>query len=257
MPIRESEYFIYDGIRSEDMGIINVNVETGMLSEVFLSEQTINEVTVRGRDTPYFIERKKSPFSLKLTFAFIDNFDEGRLDAVYRWLNNQDYYKPMVFSDDFNKIYYTLYVGEPELLHNSLKQGYVSIEMRNISPYTYSPVYQPEVLDCSVNTPLGVEFVVDNTGGVICKPQIRIQKVGNGEISIVNESDRGKTFRVVNLVNDETIDVDCDKEDIVSDIPLAYHFDDVYGSYTSFVSGYNYLRIYGNCKIQWKYQFST
>ncbi|MFC3749257.1 phage tail domain-containing protein [Paenibacillus sp. GCM10012306] len=255
MPIRDSLYFIYDGIESLDMGIVNVNMETGMLEENFLPEQTINETTIRGNDTPYFIEQKKTPFKVNLTFAFVDNFDEGKLEEVYRWLGKQTYYKPMVLSNDWNKVYYLLYTGEPRLLHNSLKEGYVTIEMRSISPYTYSPVYQPEWLDCSSNNANGMEFVVENKGGLICKPQIKIQKIGDGEISIVNESNRGKTFRVVNLVNNETIDIDCEKEDIVSDISLNYHFDDTYGAFPSFVTGYNYLRIYGKCKIQWRYQF--
>lgn len=257
MPIRDSLYFIYDGITSEDMGILNVNFDTGMLDENFLPEQSINEVVIRGRDTPYFVERKKVPFKVNLSFAFVDNFDEGRLEEVFQWLGKQTYYKPMIFSDNLDKIYYLLYTGEPRLLHNSLKQGYVTIEMRSVSPYTYSPVYQPEVLDCSENTVNGVEFVVDNKGGMICKPQITVQKVGNGEISIKNESDRGKTFRIVNLVDDEFIAIDCEKEDIVSDIPLTYHFDDAYGEFTSFVPGYNYLKIYGDCMIQFKYQFAT
>ncbi|MWV44978.1 hypothetical protein GRF59_15250 [Paenibacillus sp. HJL G12] len=256
MTIAESLYFVYDGVRSDEMGLLNVNMQSGMLEEIFLPEQSITEVTIRGRDTPYFIETKRSPFTLSLSFAFEDTFDEDKIRSIVNWLSNQPYYKPLYFSDNLNKWYYTIYTGEAKLLHNALKQGYITIEMRNISPYTYSPIYQSGVFDYSNNVPEGSEFVLNNTGTLNCKPLIRIEKVGLGEIKIVNYSNRGETFSIINLVEREIVDIDCEQEDITSDIPLTYHFDNATGNYPSFVPGMNFLRVYGNCKIQWTYQFA-
>lgn len=257
MPIAESLYFVYDGIRSDEMGLINVNIQSGMQEEIFLPEQTITEVTVRGRDTPYFIETKRTPFTLNLNFAFLDTFDDEKIKNIVNWLANQPYYKPLYFSDNLNKWYYVLYTGEAKLLHNCLKQGYITIEMRSISPYTYSPVYQPAVYDYSTNSPDGSDFSVNNLGTLPSYPTIKIQKIGSGDIKIVNYSDRGKTFLIKNLVDNEFIEIDCESEDIVSDIPLTYHFDDTTGDFPYFVPGMNYLKIYGNCKMQWTYQFAT
>lgn len=52
MTIAESLYFVYDGIRSDEMGLINVNMSSGMQEQIFLPEQSLKEVTIRGRDTP-------------------------------------------------------------------------------------------------------------------------------------------------------------------------------------------------------------
>lgn len=255
MAIAESLYFVYDGIRSDEMGLINVNMTSGMQEETYLPEQTLREVTIRGRDTPYFIETERKPFTLILNFAFTDYFNEEKLRTVANWLGNQPYYKPLYFSDNLDKWYYTLYTGEAKLLHNCLKQGIVQIGMRNISPYTYSPVYESDLLDFTNNSSTGIEWMMNSEGNLSCKPMLFIRKIGDGEISIVNLSDRGKTFRLVNLRADEEIVIRSEEEDIVSNIPRILHYDDIYGEFPAFVKGYNYFKIYGNCQLKWTYQF--
>lgn len=255
MSIAESLYFVYDGIRSDEMGLINVNLETGMLEEHFLPEQTIKEITIRGRDTPYFVETSREPFTLSLNFAFMDTFDEDKIRNVVNWIANQPYYKPLYFSDNIDKWYYTLYTGESKLLHNALKQGYITIQMRNISPYVYSPVIQPGIYDFSLNSDNGTEVVFENLGTLPCYPKMKIQKIGSGNVQIINYSDRGSSFTINNLADNEIVEIDCENEDIVSDIPLTYHFDDVVGDYPRLVTGANYIKVIGKCKIQWTYQY--
>ncbi|MBX4147498.1 phage tail domain-containing protein [Paenibacillus lautus] len=255
MTISESLYFVYDGIRSDEMGLINVNMQSGMQEDLFMPEQSIKEVTIRGNDTPYFIETERRPFTLNLTFAFEDTFNDEKIQTIENWLGNKTFYKPLYFSDNLEKWYYVLYTGESTLLHNCLKQGYVQIQMRSISPYTYSPIYESNIYDLTTNTTEGTEIVINNSRNLICKPTILLYKIGNGEISIRNDSDRGKTFRIINLFNDESIVIDSSKEDIISDIPLTFHFDDYFGEFPVFVPGANYLRVFGNCKIKFKYQY--
>lgn len=257
MTIAESLYFVYDGIRSDEMGLINVNMSSGMQEHIFLPEQSLKEVTIRGRDTPYFIETERRPFTLSLNFAFTENFDDEKLNKVARWLGNQPYYKPLYFSDNLDKWYYTLYSGEAKLLHNCLKQGILQIQMRNMSPYTYSPVYESDYYDYSTNTSDGSKWVIENKGNLSCKPVLTIRKIGDGEISFINLSDRGKNFRLVNLRANEEVIIDSEEEDIVSNIPMTFHFDDVYGDFPTFVEGANYFEIYGDCLVKWKYQFKN
>ncbi|MNH66523.1 hypothetical protein D3C73_185560 [compost metagenome] len=257
MPIADSLYFVYDGIRSDEMGIINVNLQSGLQEEIYIPEQSIKEFSIRGNDTPYFVETERKPFTIPLNFAFTESFDDERLREVANWLGNQPYYKPLYFSDNIEKWYYTLYTGEMRLLHNCLSEGYVSLQMRNISPYSYSPIYAPDEYDLSSNTTSGTEIQIENLGNLNCKPKIFIEKIGAGEISIINQSDSGNEFKITNLVDKEKVIIDCNKEDIVSDIPLTYHFDHKYGKYPRFVYGMNYLKIYGKCKIRFMYQFTN
>lgn len=144
MTIRDSLYFSYAGIKSIDYGIVNVNLDSGMQEEVFAPSRGINEVTVKGRDQPYFQNTKKDPLKFSASFAFEDRFNTQKLREVTRWLTEHDYYQPLFFVNDLGvepeKIYYALVVDEPTLIHNGLQQGYIRLTFRCDSPYAYSPL---------------------------------------------------------------------------------------------------------------------
>ncbi|WP_440118479.1 phage tail domain-containing protein [Paenibacillus sp. QZ-Y1] len=248
-------YFVFDGITSQDMGLINVNLNSGMLEEQLMSEQSITEEKIRHNDTPYFIGVERSPFSIEFSFAFEDVFDDEKIRTITNWLGNQPYYKELYFSNEIDRRYYVIYNDSPKLIHNALKQGYITINMRSISPYTYSPALTEGQYDFSANVPIGSDITIENLGNMNSPPVIEIEKIGNGEIEIINFSNsESPNFRLTSLVDREKIIIDCQKEDITSDIPLTYHFDHVYGSYPSFVQGLNFLKVKGNCKITFKYR---
>lgn len=253
MTIAESLYFIYDGRRSDEMGIINAYMDTGMKEQNFLPEQSIKEESIRGNDTPYLIETERNPFSISLTLLFEDGFDDTKLKEVYRWLNQREY-KELYFSSNLDKRYYTMYVGEPKLVHNTLGQGYINIEMRNMDGYYRTPIYS-EMFDFSTNPIGGTEIEITNFGSETCSPILTIEKIGSGEIKVVNYSNQGKEFRLINLFDKEIVEIDCLNEDISTNLSLVYHFDDAFGDYPSFVEGVNYIKIYGKCKMRLEYQF--
>jgi phage-related protein len=150
--LKEGLEFYYDGIKSTDMGIINVKIGDGLFEEPFVSEKTIHEIKVRGNDKPYFQGVERSPLTFSLTFAFEDYYDHEKIRKVARWLD-QDYYKPFYTTDNPNRIFYCMLHSSSTLLHNGLKEGYVELEMRCDSPYSYSPQYWSEWYEIK-NTPL-------------------------------------------------------------------------------------------------------
>lgn len=253
---RDDLYFVFDGITSKEMGLLNVNLNSGMLEEQLMSEQTITEEKIRHNDTPYFIGTERNPFAIEFSFAFEDRFDEEKIRAITNWLGNQPYYKELYFSDNIDKRYYVIYNDSPKLIHNALKQGYITISMRSISPYTYSPTVTDGQYDLSLNTQDGTDISIENLGNKETYPVIEIEKIGNGEIEIINYSDsENSNFKITDLVDKEKVIIDCQKEDIRSDIPLTYHFNHIVGSFTYFVQGVNFLKIKGNCKITFKYRY--
>jgi predicted phage tail component-like protein len=143
MPIRSSEYFSYAGVLSSDMGIRNVNLDTGMLEEPFMSTREIVEIKIPGRDEPYFQRVEQAPLEFTVSFLFDNGFDEAKTRATARWLK-QTYYQPLWFSDNPNRIYYAMVVNDSKLVHNCLSEGYVTLTFRCNSPYAYSPVYTSE-----------------------------------------------------------------------------------------------------------------
>lgn len=136
----EDLYFSYDGIISANMGLVNVHLASGMFDEFFLPSREINEITVRGKEKPYFQEVRHSPISFSLVFAFDKGFTESRLREVARWLM-QDYYKPFYFLNNPNRVFYAMVDGDSNLLHNGLKQGYITLNFRCDSPYAYTQQY--------------------------------------------------------------------------------------------------------------------
>ncbi|WP_068620011.1 phage tail domain-containing protein [Paenibacillus tuaregi] len=143
MTIRESLFFSYAGRSSIDYGILNVNMSSGMLEEPLAASREILEESVRGRDRPYFQGIRKSPLKFNVSFAFEDSWNTAKMNEVARWLTEHTYYQPLFFSNEIGRdperIYYALVVDEPNLVHNGLRQGYITLTFRCDSPYTYSP----------------------------------------------------------------------------------------------------------------------
>jgi phage-related protein len=252
----ESLDFVYDGIESKDMNVYQISMDSGMLEEFFLPNRKINEQKVRGNDKPYFQGVELDPLSFPLSFYFDGGYDEEKIRATMRWLN-QSYYKPFYFKDYPNRIFYAMYEGDSKLLHNGLQEGYVTMNMRCDSPYSYSPTYLTEEYDYSTNTVNGTDFTFINHGDINCQPEIWITMLEAGEVRIVNNSDGGRELKFTELANTEQIYVDNEREYIESSLANTYRYSNHNDIFLDFPRGHNYLKIYGKCKIQWRQTFKT
>lgn len=141
--MKEGLDFSYDGIKSSDMGLLNVQISGGLFEEPFVAEKEIHEIKVRGNDKPYFQSVERSPLVFSLQFIFEDPYDHEKIRQVARWLD-QDYYKPFFTIDNPDRIFYCMLHSSSNLIHNGSKEGYIEIEMRCDSPYSYSPQYVSE-----------------------------------------------------------------------------------------------------------------
>lgn len=250
----ESVYFTYDGIKSIDMGVLQVKVDSGIFDEHFLPEASIVEEKVPGGDKPHFVRKEREPITLPFSVWFENELTDEEVRKIGRWLN-QDYYKPLIFSTHPSKIFYAQYVGDPRLLHNGLKKGYAKLEMRCNSSYAYSPVYNSQIYDLSLNPSTGTKIEFINNGDYDCSPIIYIEKVGNGDISIVNTSDGGKELKLTGLTNGEKITIDCENEEIETDLVGFTRYDNHNDVFLTMPRGVNNLMVYGKCKLQFSYEF--
>lgn len=138
--IKDSLYFTFNHIRSKDCKLLNISLDGGMQQEYFAAGQSINKITIKDRHKPYFQNVKKDVLTLTVDFAFEDNWTEDELRSVRRWLTEPTYYAPLIFSSNPEKIYYALYIDRPELYHNSMSQGYLTITFECNDAYAYSPL---------------------------------------------------------------------------------------------------------------------
>ncbi|MGM7720485.1 distal tail protein Dit [Metabacillus sp. Hm71] len=249
----ESLHFTYDGIKSTDMGVIQISVDSGLFDEHYLPETSIVEEKVPGRDNPYFVRLEREPITLPLSIYFQNQLTDEEARKIGRWLN-QDYYKPLIFSEYPHKIFYCRYVGNPRLLHNGCKQGYAKLEMRCNSPFAYSPVYT-DTFDLSANPTTGTMIKLTNNGDYDISPIIEIEKIEDGDISIVNTSDGGEELKLTGLTNGELITVDCEVEEIETNIPGILRYENHNDVFLTMPRGVSHLKIFGKCKLTFKYEF--
>lgn len=248
----ESLNFNFDGVDSTNYPIININVGNGLFTENFMAQRSILEVTTRGNDKPYHQGIQRQPLSFPLSFYFTDVWDEDIIREIVRWLD-VDYYRPFYFLDSPDRIFYCMPTDTPQILHNGLKQGYVSLTLRCDSPYVYSPTVLSELYEYDINIS-GSDLVIDCDSDFNVYPTIYIQKVGDGDITITNMTNGGQVFKFTDLLNGENLTVDCEQEDIISDSGY-YRFDNFNGNYLELIYGLNTLHIEGTCEIQFKYEF--
>lgn len=156
--------FTYNGVSSEELGLLNVSVNGGMREEFLLSERTLNYEQIRGKDEVDFQDVTRSPLSFTLYFAFENGWDDELFEKVLLTFD-VDYWKEFYFHDSPDRIFYCQPQGQPRITHNGSKEGYIEIEMMCSSPYCYSPFYggeNGEIFDCGVIIP---EIRDNLTGG--------------------------------------------------------------------------------------------
>ena len=251
--ISESLYFEFNGEISSDYGIMNVHVSSGLYNEPFLSGRTITEYSIRGRNKPYFQEVTRSPKTLNLTFYLSEGWDEYQIKAVSRWLN-VNHYKPLIFSASPEIVYYAMPIDDSSLVHNGNREGYITITMRTDSPYSYGKEMTTGWIDASESDTTEIE--IDNLGDDTIIPDIEIEKVGDGDISISHIYEESDGFTLINLIDGETIKVDGENRLIESSLPGVYRYANSNKQYLKLPFGKCHILVNGKCYIKFDYRYS-
>jgi len=253
--IRESLYFIYNGVRSEDLGLINVNLNSGLINEPFYGKRQVIKERIRWNPRSYLIDIEEEPLTFSVSFAFKDGFTEEQAREVARVLFLKNY-APLQFSSNLNKIYYGIFIGDAELVHNGAQEGYLELQFECNAPYAFTPVYTSSIYDYSNNSESGTEYIFTNIGDLPTKPQIIVEVVDGDSFSIVNNTNRGQKLEFTDLAKGEILTIDCEAESIESSLPGIYRYDNMSedSEFLEMVRGNNYLLISGKVKIQWKWQ---
>ena len=154
--MKESTYFMYDGISSKDMGVTIGTTKGGLYEESFLPTRNIIEKSVAHREKPYLQGVEHEPLSFSLHFFIEDWSNDKLLRKVARWLF-QSYYKPLILDSNPNRIFYAMVVGDSNLVHSGLDEGYIELEIRCDSPYSYTAEHELN----------NIEFLTSNIGSVV------------------------------------------------------------------------------------------
>ena len=249
--IRESLYFSFDGVKSTNYPIANVSVGEGAFSESVASRKTINENYPRNAFKPYFFGTQKTPKEFPLTFAFLEPWNDLLMDEIVRWLNVDDY-KPLFFEADLDKVFYVMPIDDITSIHNGLKQGYLTLNVRCDSAYSYShyvntPDYNMLERDSNI-----VEII--NYGHIPMLPEMWIEKISSGDIVINNKTNGNQEMRFENIEDGERLHVDCMEEIIDTNKENTHRYDDFNDEYLEIVYGKNIIQVSRNVIIRFRYQ---
>ena len=230
-----------------------------MQEELFIHPIELVTTQIKGRDESYLQYKRKNVLQFNVTFAFEDTFTANDLRILKRLLNSE-YFIPLQFIDEsndltaLNYIYYIMLSDESTLTHNCINQGYVNLKFTSKFPYCFSEYMKSQLYDLSVNdTYTNIQF--DNLGDIECKPEIYIEKIGNGDFSIINMSN-GREFKFTGLLDGEQLEVSSEYEIIKTSLVNEYRHDQFNGGFLVMLPySVNYLRVTGTAKFYFKYQY--
>jgi phage-related protein len=246
--------FYFNGEFSKVKNVFNANSDDGLYEESVLAERSIGLEMIKNQPKGYLLNLERTPFKFSLKIFSKDKWTREKIDDISSWLD-VNYFKEFYFEDESERRFFVMPTGEVKFTHTGAGEGFLIVEMQSQSPFTFSPRYQTGDYDVSVNTDLGWPLEFNNSGHTELFPIVRITKVGDGTISIKNESNLGKIFEIRNLVDGEEIFIDNQMKEIKSILPKTYHYDDHNGIWLSLIKGNNQLRIFGTCFIKFEYRY--
>lgn len=257
----ESQYFLFDGVKSSDMDLHIVRIDhSGFIETPYLSGVDIKEEKIHNKFAPYFYGVEREPIEFTVQLALMDKYNNPREWSpqerykIARWLIH-DEYKQFQTSDDLGKVYYVIAVSDSDLnLINT--QGYVEITFRTNSPFAFSPTYI-EFFDLTGNTTSTI-IEIENRSNIIkrYRPKLEIEypnMVGFSEttdIILRNLSDGGREFKLTDVKKGEIYSFDNEnriiKSSRVTNLNPLTHFN---RNWLELVYGVNQIEITGKCNV--------
>lgn len=248
-----STHFVFDQIKSEDMGIHLIKPSGGLIEGSFWGEREIISESIQGNPTPYIYGQKIHPLRFTLHFSPMEKEWTSELkNKVSRWLNNGKF-NEFYSVDDIDKRYFITYTGFSSLNQTGTAHGYIAVDFLNLDGYVRSPVYTKN-FDLSAIVQSQV-IELNNYGDTTIFPNMHIKKIGRGDLFISNLSDQGRTFKLIDLNDQEVIHINNKHRSIETSVPDRYIYNHFNGNYLNLVYGINRLQVTGACQLNFEYRY--
>lgn len=203
----QSTNFTFNGVNSEDKGVVLVNLNSGLFQDIFLANRTLIESKVAYSNYDILKRVDKSLPTLSLTF-YVERWRTwNNIRDIARWLDVDEYCEFWT-DDDPERIYYLTLVDGSQLHHNGFKDGYITLNFKSMFPYALSPEYNYSYI---TNHTSPIQLNLDNAGDEDVKPFIKIKKIGNGDITIRNLRNE-EDLIITDLFDGEEVEIDNEHE---------------------------------------------
>lgn len=249
--------FTFDGIHSDDMGMMIVRTEGGLIPVPYASAKNIIEEKVTRIPTPYFFRASLEPMTFSLTFSLKENeyWTEQKKYAIANWLF-KPYYKEFISDDYADKIFYVMATNMVEFITDGNENGYIKVDFRCKNPYALTPILIND-FDLSDNTTTDTILLTNqsNIGLDYYYPELEITVVSpSTSFSLTNVNDNSRVVSFTGLSGGEKIYLNNEKKQIISSTG-NYRFGSWNKNWFRLVPGDNSIIVAGRVIIQVRCQF--
>lgn len=251
----ENTGFIFDGVKSSDMGIYIVRVgESGVVDTPFFGGQDLITESVSRYGENYLYRTQMQPIEFTFLISLLDeDWTPHRRGKIAKWLIGSEF-KPFQTTDDMGKYYYATCTEFPSISVTNGK-GYGEITFTTNAPYAWTSK-RVDYFDLSKNTTKQI-IETRNDGNYFdyYEPQIEIEVVDGTSFKLVNLSDGGREFEFTGLSKGEIISVDNKNKFIKTSLPLAYRYENFNKKWLRLLQGVNRIEVTGKVRIKIKAQY--
>ena len=239
---------------SSEFGLYLASLDTSTKNAPFAVERTINEEKVRNNPIPYFFGMTEQSLYFKLTMYREEEWDYDTKVEIVRWLF-QDEYKQFISEDHPSIIYNCIVTDRPEKILVGNVQRLIELNFRCDAPWAWSPVLGT-TYDLSDNTTTKT-LQFENRSNIVkyYYPEIWIQSLDGGTISLKNYSDGGREFKFDNLQVNEIVYINNQLKQIETDVSSIYRLKDFNRNWLRLNYGINNIVVTGKCLIKTQMQY--
>lgn len=227
-----SDKFYYNGLYSQDLGVLLVSESTDVLNEYGVSYMSGEE------------ERE-----IVLSFCHVDSVDQPlpwdskTLESVLGWLIADEYLE-FISEDNEDIVYFLKGVGYTKRFTPDMK-GLIDITFKTLTNYGYRNYVK------KIENPTD-KFIVSNTSNVNkpCKPIIELSNISSETIKITNLTTEKSPF-ILNTQSSKNIVIDNETGVITNDNNENLILNSN-RKWIELVKGDNSILVEGNCDIVFK-----
>lgn len=251
------ERFVYDGVSSDEYGIVCVTFSPTALETVDSHTSELQtEKSVQGNVFHIISQEYSQPLSY--TMQIINKNGEPittiQERSIKKWLCKKNKYKLFcILSKRYADTWFYANIGNSKVLYVADTVG-LEFEITTNAPFAFSDIrnkkWQMESND------IITDFYVDNDEELPIYPDLKITMNEAGTLTLINESiiDASNTLTIENCEKEEIITMECGYPYITSSIVTHNVFNDFNKFWPYLIDGYNKIKVDKACTLEFSYR---
>lgn len=183
------QYFTFNGVHSDTFNARMLRFDGGgFISESVIGGASIEEEQISNDFKPSFRKLTRQPIEFTKEIVLVDRYDnalewtEADRQTVFNWLFH-DEYKPLIFEDRPDIVYYVIATGDLSL--NTINgKGYLSVTFRSNSPFPWRAERKIEIPASPTGSSELVLYIEKGLAVSRLYPLIELERVGTSSTTV-------------------------------------------------------------------------